>query len=101
MQCAHGISRARRAVRFDGRNAFCLCRDCHTVFTYQESNGHETWNTWLKRAWGEELFWQMHQLAGPVTKLDYADIMDLLKSGLDQRGQPIGNVEQRHLGGMK
>ena len=48
IQCAHGFSRSYRAVRWDDRNAFPLCRACHVRFTHRPLE----WDQWLRERWG-------------------------------------------------
>lgn len=75
LQCAHGFSRGYRAVRWDERNAFCLCRGCHLYFTVRPIE----WDDWLRARWGDELYTELRTLAlhGPNPKL--AEMLVLLR----------------------
>ena len=48
LQCAHGISRRYRAVRWDRRNAYALCQGCHVFYTHRPLE----WEDWLRARWG-------------------------------------------------
>lgn len=59
LECAHGFSRRYLAVRWDERNAFALCRECHMYYT-----GHPLeWDEWLRGTWGEDLYDEIRDLA--------------------------------------
>ena len=68
LQCAHGFSRRYRAVRWDERNAFALCRADHLFFTMRPLE----WDDWLVDRWGWVLYGEMRELAqkgrNPVLK---------------------------------
>lgn len=49
-QCAHGFSRRYKAVRWDERNAFCLCAGCHWYFT----NRPLEWDEWMRQRMGAD-----------------------------------------------
>ena len=59
LQCAHGFSRSYRTVRWDRRNAFCLCRGCHVYFTHRPLE----WDGWLRERWGDSLYAELRGLA--------------------------------------
>lgn len=59
LQCAHGFSRRYRAVRWDERNAFALCRGCHLKYTVRPLE----WDEWLLDRWGAVLYEEMRRLA--------------------------------------
>lgn len=50
LQCAHGFSRSYHAIRWDTRNAFCLCRSCHVYYTHRPLE----WDQWLRDVWGSQ-----------------------------------------------
>lgn len=59
LQCAHGFSRRYRTVRWDFRNAWCLCSKHHKYYTYYPLQ----WDDWLRAQWGEVLYAEMRALA--------------------------------------
>lgn len=59
IQCAHGFSRRYRAVRWDERNAFPLCRGCHMYFTHRPLE----WDEWLINRWGLKVYNEIRDLA--------------------------------------
>lgn len=59
LQCCHGFSRSYWATRFDERNAFAGCASCHLWFTLHP----EEWTDWLKARWGEDLYWEIREVA--------------------------------------
>lgn len=59
LQWSHGFSRSYRAVRWDQRNGFCVCRDHHAYTTYHDLE----WKDWMRRELGEELFDELWALA--------------------------------------
>jgi hypothetical protein len=48
IQAAHGFSRSYRAVRWDDRNCFPLCRADHVRYTHRPLE----WDVWLRERWG-------------------------------------------------
>ena len=59
IQCAHGFSRSYRAVRWDDRNAFPLCRGCHVKYTHRPLE----WDEWLRHWWGDQTYSDVRALA--------------------------------------
>lgn len=59
LQCAHGFSRSYKAVRWDRRNAFCLCAAHHTYYTHHPIE----WDLWLLDRWGIETYAEIRDLA--------------------------------------
>lgn len=52
IQAAHGFSRSYRAVRWDDRNCFPLCRSHHVYWTHRPLE----WDQWLRAVWGDEQY---------------------------------------------
>ena len=50
LQCAHGFSRRYRAIRWDFRNAWCLCARCHKYYTEHPIE----WDDWLRETWDDQ-----------------------------------------------
>lgn len=75
LQCAHGFSRRYRNVRWDYRNAFCLCAGCHMYFTYRPIE----WDDWLRAEWGNDLYDEIRATALQTTKADAADVLARLR----------------------
>lgn len=44
LQCAHGISRRYRNIRWAEDNAFCLCASCHVFYTHRPLE----WEDWMR-----------------------------------------------------
>lgn len=59
LQCAHVISRAYMAIRWDRRNAVCLCAACHTYFTRHPLE----WQIWVEEKLGLQLYLTLRELA--------------------------------------
>ena len=59
LQCAHGLSRRYYSTRWDPRNAWALCRACHTYFTHHPIE----WDMWLEDRLGLELYREIRLLA--------------------------------------
>lgn len=59
LQCAHGFSRRYRAVRFDERQVWALCRGCHVYFTHRPLE----WDVWMRDRMGEALYAEVRALA--------------------------------------
>jgi len=51
LQCAHGIGRSYHWVRWDRRNAWCLCAGCHRYMTGRP----EEWREWRLGPGGQTL----------------------------------------------
>lgn len=75
LQCAHGFSRGYHAVRWDRRNAWCLCQACHMYFTHHPIE----WDVWLYETWGEELYGEMRALALTHRKPDVRELVLVLR----------------------
>ena len=75
IQAAHGFSRRYRAVRWDERNCFPLCRAEHVYFTHRPLE----WDAWLRETWGESLYTELRVLAmtGPNPLLK--DVLERLR----------------------
>lgn len=77
IQCAHGFSRRYRAIRWDLRNAFCLCRKCHMFFTHHPIE----WERWLRNvAWGDQLYEQMQNNALYGDRDDLSEVLARLEA---------------------
>jgi hypothetical protein len=82
LQCAHGFSRRYRSVRWDFRNAFCLCQRCHMFFTHRPLE----WDEWLRARWGDDLYTEVRRLALSTTKADLDVIRESLVAETKRRG---------------
>ncbi len=83
LQCAHGFSRRYRNVRWDMRNAFCLCVRCHMFYTHRPLE----WDEWLLDRWGFELYYEIRKLAlDTVNKVDHFAVRDALVAETIARG---------------
>lgn len=77
LQCAHGLSRRYRNVRFDARNAFALCRACHVYFTHRPVE----WDLWLLDRLGVETCRAVRELAiDPGAKPDMELVLAVLRA---------------------
>lgn len=81
LQWAHGWSRSYRAVRWDLRNGFALCRGHHFWFT----NHPIEWDNWLQEKWGADLYIVMRRLAvnAGAGKTDFPSLIAFLKEQLE------------------
>lgn len=52
LQCAHVFSRRYLTVRWDFRNAFCLCQGCHVFFTHRPIE----WEDWCRKQMGDQAY---------------------------------------------
>jgi len=79
LQCAHGISRSYKPIRWDPRNAWCLCAGCHVFYTLRPLE----WDEWLHERWGEALYGEMRQTAlggvRPDMKVLRAELVQMWK----------------------
>lgn len=80
LQCAHGFSRRYRSVRWDTRNAFCLCRGHHFAYTVRPLE----WDQYLRDAWGEPLYDELRHLALTGPNPDLAATFSRLRAELDE-----------------
>jgi hypothetical protein len=78
LQCAHGFPRRYRSVRWDERNAFCLCSGCHVFYTYRPLE----WTDWMKARMGEELY---EELRREALRTDYRADWPALQESLTRR----------------
>lgn len=79
LQWAHGFSRRYRAVRWDLRNGFCLCRGCHLKYTVRPLE----WDDWLRERWGEELYAELRSLALTAGRVDHAALLAEFRGGTE------------------
>lgn len=82
LQCAHGFSRRYRNVRWDPRNAFCLCQGCHLFFTHRPLE----WDEWLLNQWGADLYAEIRSLALSTAKVDLDEVRGALVAETLRRG---------------
>lgn len=82
LQCAHGFSRRYRSVRWDPRNAFCLCQGCHMFYTHRPLE----WDEWLLERWGPELYAELRSLALSTIKVDLDAVRQELVAETLRRG---------------
>lgn len=81
LQCAHVVSRRYQVVRHNPRNAFALCRSCHTYQTHHPIEGEAMFNRFVGRGVisgdvvGEMKFLALHN---PVP--DLADVLTDLRT---------------------
>lgn len=75
LECAHGFSRRYLRVRWDERNAFCLCHNCHHHFTEHPLQ----WDAWLRARWGEGLYGTMFKRALHGPRVDFDEQLDQLQ----------------------
>jgi hypothetical protein len=79
IQCAHLVSRAYRAVRWDEDNAWCLCASCHTRYTHRPVE----WALLLEERLGLEQVQALRRRALEYGKPDYRKIAERLRSRLE------------------
>lgn len=82
LQCAHGFSRRYRNVRWDFRNAFCLCQGCHMFYTHRPLE----WDEWLLDRWGADLHAEIRTLALSIAKVDLDEVREALVAETRHRG---------------
>ena len=82
LQCAHGFSRRYRAVRWDRRNAWCLCEKCHQFYTAHPIE----WTDWMIERLGAEGYEELRQLALSGERPDFPSLIAFLKEQLQRVG---------------
>ena len=87
LQCAHGFSRRYRAVRFDTRNAWPLCRGCHVYFTHRPLE----WDEWMRSELGD-LYEVLRDLALHGKNPDLATVRQNLSVQVDRLGLGDGGA---------
>lgn len=80
LECAHGFSRRYLAIRWDRRNAFCLCARCHRHYTGRPLE----WDDWLLKRWGEALYNELRSLALEGARPDYDSLLPALRAELTE-----------------
>lgn len=75
LQCAHGFSRRYRNVRWDERNAWCLCSACHMRFTHRPLE----WDEWMLDRMGAS-YEVVRRLALSGEKPDVVVVLELLSA---------------------
>jgi hypothetical protein len=80
LQCAHGFSRRYTATRWDARNAWALCRACHTFYTYRPIE----WDDWMREEMGTVMYEALRYKAHgrDFEKPDYLAIIKSLELSL-------------------
>lgn len=76
LQCAHGFSRRYRAVRWDFRNAWCLCAKDHVFYTHHPLE----WTEWLREQWGDVLYAEMLALALSGVRPELKELLAQLRA---------------------
>lgn len=76
LQWAHIVSRRAKRIRWDLDNAFCLCQNCHFMFT----NNPEKWPLFVDQLLGEGKYMELHRRANDFSyKVDHEAIFNNLK----------------------
>ncbi len=89
LQCAHGFSRRYRNVRWDRRNAFCLCQRCHMKYTHRPLE----WDEWLRERWGPDLYVEIRSLALLVgVKVDMEQVRAEVVEEIRSRGITVNRL---------
>lgn len=70
LQCAHGITREDRVIRFDPDNTFRLCAACHRRHTPPRRD----WDDWRLKHLGPERFARIDRLSRVGGKLTLSDL---------------------------
>lgn len=76
LQCAHGFSRRYRPIRWDERNAFCLCAGHHHWFTMRPLE----WDEWLRNRLGVELYQELRSKALAGGRTDFKATLARLRA---------------------
>ncbi len=77
LQCAHGFPRAPYwSIRWDRRNAFCLCQGHHKKYTHDVLR----WDDWILERWGFELYWELRGMALDLPRPDLELVLAQLKA---------------------
>lgn len=76
LQCAHGFSRRYRAVRWDRRNAWCLCASHHMRYTHNPI----LWDEWMQSHMRPEVYQEVRSLALGGEKVDLKDLLSRLRA---------------------
>src|SRR3990167_7175179 len=78
LQTAHIFSRWYLPVRYNTRNAVCLCAKCHMYFTYRPLE----WEIYIKGQIGEEEYNELKKMALSYLKIDYQEVIERLQGQL-------------------
>ena len=83
-QCAHLWSRRYHSVRWDPRNAVCLCWKDHRFYTAQPI----LWDLWMRVWLGYDNYHALRELAfEPAPKIDYSDLLRAIQNGEGHYGR--------------
>ena len=72
LQTAHIFTRGYYTIRWNPRNAKCLCAKCHMYFTYHPIE----WENFIKYHIGEEEYNDLRRMALAYEKIDYQAIIE-------------------------
>lgn len=75
LQCAHGFSRSYKAVRWDRRQAWSLCRGCHVYYTFHPIE----WDAFMRSQMGEALYEEVRVLALTHQEPDLHELLTKLR----------------------
>lgn len=75
LQCAHIVSRSYLSVRWNRKNALCLCSSCHVFFTYHPLE----WSFFIDYEFPGR-FAELRELALSYQKVDLAAVLAELKA---------------------
>ena len=80
LQCAHIISRGYLNLRWDIRNAVCLCSSCHIFYTFRPLE----WDDWVNERIGKDVHDGLKREAKAIHngKIFYDDLIQALKRTL-------------------
>jgi len=67
LQCAHIVSRSYKVTKWNLDNAFCLCKSCHTYFTWRPLE----WDIFVIQQIGKKKYEDLKKLALTHLNLNY------------------------------
>ena len=77
LQCAHVVSRAYRAVRWDRENAFCICAAHHVFYTHRPLE----WEAFVLDCIGPDTYADLKRRAlAEYPRIDYAAVLSSLEA---------------------
>ena len=80
LQCAHVFSRRYYAIRWDEKNAVCLCRSCHVYFTHRPIE----WEMYITSEIGPDTYSALREKAMTYRKPDMGEMLDDLAARIQR-----------------
>ena len=87
-ECSHVYSRRHKSIRWDTRNAFAACHQCHRHWHSNPLLSHE----WLEATIGEKQVTMLRLMANTTSKAPTKAVLDLIYSEMKEEIEYLKSI---------